>query len=55
MAVIMHVTYSRYKFVTVPFLKWFRNGRFISETAARRFKKRNRHLDPEVVKKIRWV
>ena len=41
------VTYSRYKLVTVSLLKRFRNGRFNSETAARRFQKWNFHLDPE--------
>jgi hypothetical protein len=50
----MAVTYGRYKFVTVSLLKRFRNGRFTSETAVRRFQKLNRHLDPEVLKKIRW-
>jgi hypothetical protein len=50
----MAVTYSRYKFVTVPLPKRFRNGRFTSETAVRRFQKLNRHLDPEVVLKTRW-
>jgi hypothetical protein len=35
-----------YKFVTVSLLKRYRrNGRFTSETAVRRFQKRNRHLD----------
>jgi hypothetical protein len=34
----------------VPPLKRLRNGHFTSETAARRFQKRNGHLDPEVVK-----
>ena len=29
----MAVTYSFYKFVTVSIPKWFRNGRFNSETA----------------------
>jgi hypothetical protein len=41
-------------FVTVSLLKRFRNGRFTSETAMRRFQKRNDHLDPETLKKIRW-
>jgi hypothetical protein len=50
----MAVTYSRYKFVTVLLPKRFRNGRFTSGTAVRRFQKLNRHLDPEVVLKIRW-
>jgi hypothetical protein len=45
----MAVTYNRYKFVTVSIPKWFRNGRFTSETAVRRFQKLNRHLDPEVL------
>ena len=31
------VTYNRYKFVTVSLPKRFRNGRFTSETAVRRF------------------
>ena len=35
----MAVTYSRYKFVTVSLPKRFRNGRFTSETAVRRFQK----------------
>ena len=43
------VTCSRYKFVTVALLKRLRNGRFNSQTAVWRFKKRNGHLDPEVV------
>jgi hypothetical protein len=30
------------------------NGRFASETAVRQFQKQNVHLDPEVVKNIRW-
>jgi hypothetical protein len=50
----MAVTHSRYKFVTVSFPKRFRNGRFTPETAVRRFQKLNRHLDPEVLLKIRW-
>ena len=37
----MTVTYSRYKFVTVSLPKRFRNGRFTSKTAVRRFQKRN--------------
>jgi hypothetical protein len=45
----MAVTYSRFKFLTVSLLKRLRNGRFISETAVRRFQKRNGYLDPEVV------
>jgi hypothetical protein len=48
----LHVTvtlYSSYKFVTVSLLKRLHNGRFNSETAVRRFQKRNGHLDPEVV------
>jgi hypothetical protein len=40
--------------MTVLLLKRLRNGRFNSETAARRFQKQNGHVDPEVVKKIRW-
>jgi hypothetical protein len=50
----MAATYSRYKFVTVSLPKRFRNGRFNSETAMRRFQKRNGHLDPKALKKIRW-
>jgi hypothetical protein len=50
----MAVTYSRYKFVTVSLPKRFRNGRFTSKTAVRRFQKLNRHLDPEALLKIRW-
>jgi hypothetical protein len=50
----MTVTYSLYKFLAVSLPKRFRNGRFTSETAVRRFQKRNRHLDPEALKKIRW-
>jgi hypothetical protein len=46
----MAVTYSRYKFVTVSLPKQLRNGRFTSETAVRRFQKRNRQLDPEALK-----
>jgi hypothetical protein len=49
----MAVTYGRYKCVTVSLPERFRNGRFTSETAVRRFQKRNRHLDPEVLKHIR--
>ena len=45
----MAVTYNRYNFLTVSLPKQLRNGRFTSETAVRRFQKRNRHLDPEVV------
>jgi hypothetical protein len=45
----MAVTYSRHKFLAVSLPKRFRNGRFTSETAVRRFQKRNGHLDPEVV------
>ena len=51
----MAVTYNRYKFVTVSLPKRLRNGRFNSETAVRRFQKRNRHLDPEALLKIRWA
>jgi hypothetical protein len=43
--------YCRYKFVAVSLPKRFRNGRLTSGTAVRRFKKCNRHLDPEVLKK----
>jgi hypothetical protein len=50
----MAVTYSRYKFVAASLTKRFRNGRFTSETAVWRFQKLNRHLDPEVLLKIRW-
>jgi hypothetical protein len=35
----MAVTYNRYKVVTVSLPKRFRNGRFTSETAVRRFQK----------------
>ena len=35
----MAVACGRYKFVTVSLPKRFRNGRFISETAVRRFQK----------------
>jgi hypothetical protein len=31
-----------------------RNGHFASEMAVRRFQKRNRNLDPEVVYNSRW-
>jgi hypothetical protein len=44
---------SRYKLVTVSLPKQFRNGRFNPENALRRFQKRNRHLDPEALYKIR--
>jgi hypothetical protein len=52
----MAVAHGRYKFVTVSLPKRFRNGRFASETAVRRFQKYNRHLDPdpEVLKNTRW-
>jgi hypothetical protein len=50
----MAVAHNRYEFVTVSLPKRPRNGRFISETAVRRFQKRNGHLDPEVLKKARW-
>jgi hypothetical protein len=42
--------------VIAPLPKRLHNGRFTSETetAVRRFQKRNRHLDPEVVKNARW-
>jgi hypothetical protein len=48
------VAYHRYKFVTVSLPKQLRNGRFTSETAARRFRfqkqsRINRHLDPKAV------
>jgi hypothetical protein len=39
MAVAVYCTYSRYKFVTVSLPKRFRDGRFTSETAVRRFQK----------------
>jgi hypothetical protein len=42
---VMAVTYNRYKLF--PF--HFRSGCFSSETAVRRFQKRNGHLDPEAV------
>jgi hypothetical protein len=45
--------YSCYKVVTVLLQKRLRNGRFTSETAVWRFQKRNRHLDPEALKKAR--
>ena len=45
----MAVTHNRYKFVTASLPKRLRNGCFTYETAVRRFQKRNRHLDPEVV------
>jgi hypothetical protein len=45
----MAVTYNRYKFAIISFLKRLRNGRFTYETAVRRFQKRNGYLDPEVV------
>jgi hypothetical protein len=50
----MAVTHNRYKFVTASLPKRLRNGRFTSETAVRRFQKRNGYLDPEVVKTVRW-
>ena len=50
----MAVTYNRYKFVTGSLLKWLHNGRLNPETAVWRFHNLNGHLDPEVVKKIRW-
>jgi hypothetical protein len=50
----MAVTCGRYEFVTVSLLKRLRGGCFTSETSAWRFQKRNGHLDPEVVLKIRW-
>jgi hypothetical protein len=50
----MAVTHNRYKFVTVSLPERLRNGHFTSATAVRRFQKRNDHLNPEVVKKIRW-
>jgi hypothetical protein len=37
------------KFITVSLPERLRNGRFTSETAVKRFQKRNRHLDPEAV------
>jgi hypothetical protein len=55
----MAVAYGSYKFVTVSLPKLLRNGRFTSETAARRFQKRNGYLDPEVVglleRRRRWA
>jgi hypothetical protein len=48
------VAHNRTKFVTVSRLKRLRDGRFTSETAVRRFQKRNGHLDPELVKQIHW-
>jgi hypothetical protein len=54
----MAVAHNRYKFITVSLPKSLSNGRFTSatknKTAVRRFQKRNRHLDPKVVKNIRW-
>jgi hypothetical protein len=47
----LHITHKRHKLVTVSLPKLFRNGRFASETAVRRFQKQNGHLDPEVVLK----
>jgi hypothetical protein len=48
---------SRHKLLTVSIPTRSRSGRFASETAVWRFQKqdqkRNSHLDPEVVKKIR--
>jgi hypothetical protein len=45
------------KFLTAPLLKRLHNGRFTSETAARKFQKRNGYYTwiqkPEVVK-MRW-
>jgi hypothetical protein len=46
----MAVAYSRYKFVTVSLMKRLYNGRFTSETTARRLRKRNRRLNPDVLK-----
>jgi hypothetical protein len=43
----MAVTCSRYTFLIVSITKRLHKGRFNSETAARRFQKQNRHLDPE--------
>jgi hypothetical protein len=43
----MAVAHSRFKFVAVSLPTWLRGARFLSETAVRRFKKLNRHLDPE--------
>jgi hypothetical protein len=47
----MAVAYNRYKPVTFLLLKppRTRNGHFTSETAVRRFQKRNGDLDPEAV------
>jgi hypothetical protein len=50
----LHIAYSRYNFLAASLPKRFRNGRFTSETAVRRFQKLNRHLDPEALLKIRW-
>jgi hypothetical protein len=48
----MAVTYNRHKFVTAALLKrLLRNGGYTSETAVRRFQKRNGYLDPEVLNK----
>jgi hypothetical protein len=48
------VKYIAVKFLAVSLSKPPCNGRFTSETAVRRFQKRNRQLEPEVVLKIRW-
>jgi hypothetical protein len=50
----MAVTCNRYQCFAVSLPKRLRNGCFTSETAMRRFQKRNGHLDPEALKKIRW-
>jgi hypothetical protein len=39
MAIAVHITIIRYKFVTVLLLKRLRNGSYISETAVRRFQR----------------
>jgi hypothetical protein len=51
----MAVAYNCYNFLAATLPKRLRNDRFNYETAVRRFQKRNSYLDPEVVKKIRWV
>jgi hypothetical protein len=50
----MPAKYMAVKFLAVSLPKTPYNGRFASETAVRRFQKRNRHLDPEVFFKMHW-
>jgi hypothetical protein len=40
------MSHGRFKFAIASLLKRLRDGRFTSETAVRRFQKRNGHLDP---------